>query len=348
MKKFSAFTVCILILALLLSGCTSNNGGEEKEVAADIGDAVASVEGELVTYEQLEAKANQLAAMYQVDLSAPGNASMQQLFFEQVLMSLIDEIILDQQPDFEKFMPTDEEIQKQITTAKEQFATEEEFQTYIAGLKMTDEGLYAYIKEQIYITNIINDITKDITEPTTDPKEYYDTNVNEFYQTEQRTASHILVVTEDEAKDIIARLDKGEDFFKLVEEKSVDVGSIENQGKIGPFTKDDTSLLPEFINAVYSMQTVGEYSKTPVQTLYGFHVIKLEQITPSKQYTYDEVQALIAQQLLMEAKQTKYEEYMQELRGKTKIINNLKVVLDKKAAEKEAAGAAEEPAAEAK
>ncbi len=90
---------------------------------------------------------------------------------------------------------------------------------------------------------------------------------------EEVKAAHILVKTEAEAKDIIAQLAKGGDFAKLAAEKSADKGSAAQGGELGYFTK--SKMVPEFAKAAFAMK-VGETSKTPVKTDFGYHVIKVE------------------------------------------------------------------------
>ncbi|MDX9871990.1 MAG: SurA N-terminal domain-containing protein [Clostridia bacterium] len=337
MKKVSALIVCILFLALLLSGCTGANGdnkGDNKGVTTDIGDAVASIDGKLITYEELQSKVKRLAAMYQYNLEAPENAAAVQNLNVQILQSMIDDIILKNHPDLQKFAVSEEEYQEELALIKEQFEDKLAYELFLAERMMTEGDLELYVKDQLLINKIFNDITKEITEPAMDPKEYYDNNLDAFYQTEQRKVRHILVKTQAEAEAVIARLKKGEDFIKLVKELSKDTSSQDNEGLIGPFAKNDLMLVPEFINGAYTLQKEGEYTKTPVQTVHGFHIIKAEEIIPSRQYAYEEVKDMIADRLLLEAKQAGFETFMTELRGETKIIDNLQQVLEKKAAEK--------------
>ena len=71
-------------------------------------------------------------------------------------------------------------------------------------------------------------------------------------------------------KDIIKKLDKGEDFDKLAKENSDDEGSKEKGGDLGYFNKGD--MVEEFENAAYDLK-VSEYTKEPVKTTYGYHII---------------------------------------------------------------------------
>ena len=84
--------------------------------------------------------------------------------------------------------------------------------------------------------------------------------------------SHILVETSDEAGDVMARLEAGEEFGPLATELSLDPGSAENNGILP--CGSPGQYVPEFRDAVM-VATVGEVHTPPVETEFGFHVIKV-------------------------------------------------------------------------
>ena len=83
-------------------------------------------------------------------------------------------------------------------------------------------------------------------------------------------AQHILVDTEEEAKDIISKLDAGENFDELAKTYSKD-GSAQQGGLLSPFTSGQ--MVKEFEDGVKG-QANGEYTKTPVKSKFGYHIIK--------------------------------------------------------------------------
>lgn len=87
------------------------------------------------------------------------------------------------------------------------------------------------------------------------------------------TVAHILVATEDEAKQVIERLDKGESFADLAKELSQDPGSANNGGVYENVQRGQ--FVPEFDQAMFEDLQPGETTKTPVQTQFGWHVIRL-------------------------------------------------------------------------
>jgi len=105
-------------------------------------------------------------------------------------------------------------------------------------------------------------------------KKRYDEEVAKFMPGDELHLLHILVKTEDEGKTIIADLDQGGDFAAIAKEKSTDPGSGQQGGDLG-FIKKGQTVKP-FEDAAFAME-VGAYTKAPVQSDFGWHVIKLEE-----------------------------------------------------------------------
>ncbi|WP_048863136.1 peptidylprolyl isomerase, partial [Acidisphaera rubrifaciens] len=116
---------------------------------------------------------------------------------------------------------------------------------------------------------------------------------------EEVHASHILVEHEAEAKDIIAQLEKGADFAALAKAHSKDPGASQG-GDLGWFKKDD--MVPEFSAAAFALKP-GEFTKTPVHTQFGWHVIKVTETRIAKPPTFDSVRDELRQHLIQDAVQ---------------------------------------------
>jgi len=103
-------------------------------------------------------------------------------------------------------------------------------------------------------------------------KKLYDDTTKAMTPEEEAHARHILVEEEAQAKTVVERLKKGEDFAKVAAELSKDPGSGKEGGDLGWFTKD--RMVPEFAEAAFKLQK-GQVSE-PVKSQFGWHVIKLE------------------------------------------------------------------------
>src|SRR6516162_499768 len=128
---------------------------------------------------------------------------------------------------------------------------------------------------------------------------------------EEVHAQHILVKTEDEAKSVIAELDKGADFGELAKKYSTDP-SASSGGNLGYFGHDD--MVKAFTDAAFALSP-GRYSKTPVKTEFGWHVIKVEDRRAGKPPSFEEAREQLSRDLAHEIIDAK----LQELRGAAKI-----------------------------
>lgn len=99
-------------------------------------------------------------------------------------------------------------------------------------------------------------------------------------------ARHILVKTKEEADAIVKKLDAGEDFQKLANENTSDPSGKTNGGDLGFFGPGQ--MVPEFEKAAMALE-VGKYTKEPVQTQFGWHIIKLEDKRQQQPPAFDQV-----------------------------------------------------------
>lgn len=120
-------------------------------------------------------------------------------------------------------------------------------------------------------------------------------------------ARHILVESQGEAVDIIAQLEDGADFAEIAKEKSTGPSG-PSGGDLGWFPPD--RMVPEFSNAVQGLND-GEYSKAPVQTQFGWHVILREESRESVPPPFESVRDALKQQV----EGQKLQDYIEGLRG---------------------------------
>jgi len=124
-------------------------------------------------------------------------------------------------------------------------------------------------------------------------------------------ARHVLVEKEAEAKDIVAKLKKGEKFEELAK-VSKDPGSKDRGGDLDWNTP--ASYVKPFSDAMVKLEK-GKYTEAPVQTQFGFHVIQLDDVRDVKFPSFDEVKAGLQQRL----QQQQLEKAVADLRAKAKV-----------------------------
>jgi len=139
----------------------------------------------------------------------------------------------------------------------------------------------------------------------------YEDKVKMIPPQEEVEARHILVDSEDKAKEVEAKISKGEDFGKLAEEYSSDPGSKADGGKLGYFSKGQ--MVKEFEDAAFALKT-GEVS-APVKSKFGWHIIKVDNRRTKEPPKFEEVK----DQILSGMVQQKGQQVAQGLRDKANI-----------------------------
>jgi peptidyl-prolyl cis-trans isomerase C len=130
--------------------------------------------------------------------------------------------------------------------------------------------------------------------------------------TNEYKVRHILVDKEDDAKGIIAELNKGGDFAKIAKDKSKDPGSKDNGGDLdwGPSAR----YVKPFADAITSMQK-GQTTPAPVKTDFGYHVIRLDDVRPLQVPPFAELK----EQFRQRAQQQQIQKMVMELRQQAKV-----------------------------
>lgn len=234
---------------------------------------------------------------------------------QSVLSSMIDQVLIEQYAAEQGITVTDKEVQQTIeqqfgftadaptptpsageaitatqsasSVTREQFNTA--FSSYLDTLKtqtgISESEFRAIVRGELLQNKVLEQITADV--PTS---------------AQQVHARHILVKTEEEAKQVRQRLLDGEDFAKVAEEVSTDTASAKNGGDLGWFGLGQMD--PEFEKEAFNLP-IGKISD-PVKTQFGYHIIEVLE--------RDENRPLSPSQL-DQAKQERYQKWLEEQRG---------------------------------
>ena len=154
-------------------------------------------------------------------------------------------------------------------------------------------------------SNALNSITDE------EMKERYEIEIKNFPVQPEIRARHILVKTEDEAKAIITELDGGADFVELAKTKSTGPSGPQG-GDLGYFGRGQ--MVPEFEVAAFDLEK-GAYTKEPVKSQFGFHIIFKEDARDSQPPTFEQVEGQVRQALARE----KYFKLTQDARAKFEV-----------------------------
>jgi peptidyl-prolyl cis-trans isomerase C len=173
----------------------------------------------------------------------------------------------------------------------------------------------AYAKNKVLMEALLGDITKTAATEA-EMKKLYDESVAKVAPEEEVRARHILVKTEKEAQDVLAKLKGGADFEKLAREISVDPSAKTNGGDLEYFTKGQ--MVAEFSDAAFKLNK-GQVSQ-PVKSQFGFHIIKVEDKRSKPVPKYEEVKEQVQAFIVRKAQA----ELVMKVRSDAKIENLVK------------------------
>ncbi len=238
---------------------------------------------------------------------------------QEVLDALILEKMVTMEVESQDVEISDEAIQEEMDVMIESYGGEDAFQEALVYYGFTEES----VKKNIRLNLGIEALMEPYIELTDEEVlEYFIQNKQEFDTSEQVNASHILVDTEEEANDIIAQLNDGGDFAELAAEHSKDASNAAQGGALGFFGRGQ--MVGPFEEAAFSMEP-GDISE-PVQTDFGFHIIKVEDKTESEEAKLEdvseEIEGILRDEKMSSAYSVWYEEVQQKYEVENYILNN--------------------------
>ena len=165
-------------------------------------------------------------------------------------------------------------------------------------------------RQQVLAGAFVQDYAKSHPVSEDQLKQEYD-KLKAKLGSKEYNARHILVESEEDAKAIIAQLGKKAKFEKLAE-KSKDTGSASQGGSLG--WNIPGNFVPEFANVMINLKK-GEYTKEPVKSQFGWHVIKLDDVRDMKVPSFEEIKPQLQQRF----QQQSIQKAIADLRAKAKI-----------------------------
>ena len=198
---------------------------------------------------------------------------------------------------------------RMIRTDKQFLCVSFPWSQYEAGISVTDDDLKAYYtaheksyeepeKRKIaYVLFPLSDFTGDMSVTEDELKTYYEEHRKNYHEEKAVHARHILFrvnpdasaeeveAVKNKAQEILKLARAGQDFATLAKNYSEDPGSAKNGGDLGYFTQ--SQMIKEFADAAFAIKP-GEISDL-VRTAFGFHIIKVEDVRPERDLSFDEV-----------------------------------------------------------
>ena len=293
---FTSFFSGVMVLCLSIAITTAVQAKEEEKNGV-----IAQVGPYKLTVKDFEAQVKSLPPQFQMAIAS--NKQFRDNFLERwvqvTLMGLkAREMKLDQDPA----------VKKRLEDLKNALLAQEFSRRYIENkVKVSDEEVRAY----------------------------YEKHKDQYKQEAQVKARHILIKVPaggdekawEEAKkkamDIKKMAEKGEDFGELAKKYSNDPGTKDRGGELGYFGKG--RMVPEFEKVAFSLKP-GEISD-PVKTIFGWHLIQVEDVKAPQAKPFDEVENSVRQRVLQEKRQKELDKLLEDVKKRYQVKIN-KEVLD--------------------
>ena len=170
----------------------------------------------------------------------------------------------------------------------------------------------AQVEKDLLTQMTINKVLSEVTVTDEDAKKYYDEHKNEFEQPATVSAKHILVDNEELCSDVKNKVENGELSFEEAAKQYSTCPSKEQGGSLGVFGRG--MMVPEFEEAAFGLEL--EKVSEPVQTQFGYHLIKVDAKNEPKTSEFADVKNQIIQKLIQENQEKKYLDLMKELEAK--------------------------------
>ena len=183
-------------------------------------------------------------------------------------------------------------------------------------LKIDETDVYKaqleIFKKELLIQRTVEDVLSKVVVTEEEAEAYYNDNKSEFQEPERVSAKHILMESEEEIKEVRAKIEAGEMTFEEAAREKSTCPSSAQDGNLGEFSRG--MMVPEFEQAAFELE-VGEVSQ-PVKTQFGFHLIKVEKKIEASIKSFEEVKDQVIQKLTATAQQDKYLGMLTELEAK--------------------------------
>ncbi len=317
MKKILAMAL-ILVLALSSVACSGNQANSDQVPAqietAKNGNTVAQVDDKKIDLETFKKSyilmALNLRSQYGEDVlqTDVNGKKLADIMKDQLIDSLVNQIVIAEYLTGDGFTLDEEKVAQNVEYYRQSIALLESNEIILAENDIDDAFIKQRVEAEMYLVELYNRISQQVIDGI------------DFDSAERQSevvkveAQHILVKTLEEANQIIERLDGGEAFGDLAKELSQDPGSAVNGGSLGAFGRG--VMVKPFEDAAFALEVDGV--SEPVETQFGFHVIKLnKKITIGDLKATEEGMAELAsmkRQLAESESGQKFSEKIDELR----------------------------------
>jgi len=262
---------------------------------ADSGTVVARVGDRVITQADLDLQFD-LFLRQSAGGAALGDEARARLapLEKQYLQRMVQDAVVVQAAERLGLAPDAVTIDRRVEQAKQRLSGDDAFRAALKQYGIPDVATYRRMTyDALAYKAMIGWIRQRLQISDAAARMLYLLDRSSYAEPAQLCSAHILVPTREEAEAVRARLEEGADFGELAREVSKDPGSAPRGGDLGCVTQG--SFVPEFERAALSLQP-GRISE-PVQTRFGWHLIRLDELRPARVRPFEEVREKIRSQI---------------------------------------------------
>jgi foldase protein PrsA len=282
------------------------------------GDWAVRVNGRPIYNSEITAETDRGAAYYAtnygIDLNSGQGKSMASQIKNEVRQELIDRALLCQVAAKAGIRVSQSEVDAQLNSDMVSCGGKTQFEALLKQQGLTTATYRSQVKELLLINKLESVVTANVTVSEKDLKQYYEANKQSLVNPAQVKVGHILLKDKATAEKVIAELNKGADFEAMVKKYSIDTSKSSNNGVLGYISAGDQTVPEAFLTAAFDT-AVGSYTKKPVQTSYGYHIIYVYDKKAAGQASFDSVKAQLLQQVTSDKKNTAFMAYLKRARS---------------------------------
>lgn len=310
------FLILALCLAVFLGGCNSTKSSK----------TIAEVNNEKITQADFDKLYAVLKADYETTNAVQLDKTKDKKTIQELETKTYDNLVLQELIRQEAAKNSVKADQKELDTTmqdikdKKNAESKDGFKNFLVETKFTEAGLREYLEVQQLNNKLRDAVAPDVKVTDAEMRKYYNENTDQFQSQGGIKIAHILVAKKDKAlaEEIISKLKKGADFAQLAKQYSIDPGSKDNGGDLGTPVNASSPLVPEFLKAALALQP-GQYSKVPVESEFGYHVLKAGERVKAGLMTYEQIKDQLQSQMVEQKKDQIYNTYLEKAKKNAKI-----------------------------
>ncbi|MBI4278867.1 MAG: peptidylprolyl isomerase [Armatimonadetes bacterium] len=310
--KRHAWTVVIIVVTVVAAvGATWLTSAMGRNTAI-----AAIVNGDVIYARAVSAEVGLVARQYGLSFEGKEGQAQREQFTRAIVDSLIDRRILMREARRLGLEATDQEVEQRLEEVRQNFGSPAEFQEALRNRGLTLVDLRDRIRIDATARKLRPYVTRSVAVGEQELQLHFEQNRAQFDRADQTRVRQIVLRSEPEARVMLGRLQRGEDFAALARQHSIDPAGRERGGDLGLVGRGQ---LPPEVEKAASTLKIGELSDL-IRTVQGYHIIRVEERRGARPAQFEEVRDRIRQILTEQRQEKQFEAWLRDVKSRAKIV----------------------------